>query len=163
MKRFGQIFFVALVCGCQTYRYTYTPDITTGIKTGNKYRIQSVKVMNKELGRDGSKWVEEDGLGVSCWGFSPEDIKWIHSLNPDVYSENGLPLNVTVKVDYDKLDHGNFLMLPYSLLCLATLEIIPFACHSDYDITIDVATIASPDRIGSFTMREEMKSPNFIF
>ena len=162
MKRFGLIFFVALACGCQTYRYTYTPDITTGIKTENRYRIQSVKVMTVRLGSGGQEWTEADEFATSIWGFSPEDIKWMHSLNPDVYAENGIPLELKVKVDYDKLDQGSFLMLPYALLCLATLEIIPFASHGDYDITIDVSTVASPDRSGSFTMKEEIRICNSL-
>lgn len=161
MKRFGQIFFVALVCGCQTYRYTYTPDITTGIKTGNKYRIQSAKVMIARQGRGGQEWTEADGLAASAWGFSPEDVKWVQSLNPDVYAENGIPLDVTVKVDCDKLDNGNpLLILPYSLLGIATIGIVPFACHGDHSYTIDVSVNSSPERCGSFEMKEEVRICN---
>ena len=162
MKRFGQIFFVALVCGCQTYRYTYTPDITTGIKTGNKYRIQSVKVMTRN-NFDGLGWVEADGIAASTWGFSAEDIKWLHSLNPDVYSEDGVPVTVRVKVDYDRISFGNpLLMLPYSLISMATLTIIPYAHHGDNGYTIEVASATKPDRSSSFEMHEEAKICNAL-
>lgn len=152
-----------LLAGCHTtYRYSYEPSVQGEAKTKGRYHLRSCRVVRNgkdlhehEMPNDGSQYLR-DATVVICFGLEGEGRARVHAKLPEVFSEEGIPVDVIVYVDDDKRKSSLVDLSAFG--AILSLGILPGWTHWDEEDCIKLSVDEGKGNVeGEFLMMREYR------
>ena len=138
-RTFGRLacwlFITVSLTGCQiTYRYSCEPSVKSDVETRRKYFLRSCRIV-----LDGNELPEHDGVSRSgsyyVYGFTKMERLRVQWVQPRVFSDTGIPVDVVAYVDSEKVNNSAFGSCS-ALTGLLTLGFLPNGTCGDREMRV---------------------------